>query len=548
MARRKQLLKKARRALATLTARLAVGIHTGSARREIRAGPGSGGYYGAKQVRLFSDWIASTLSADAELLPDREDLVARSRELVRNNAYARGVLRTMVTEIVGRGITPQPAPEVDHSLLTKTQAKSFKQSMGWVWRRWRRQAHAPRSLKTFEKVQEQVLWKVFEDGDVFVHFVASDKPGRDYDLALELIESHRVRTPIDRNLANRDIRDGIELDRFGHPVAIWVEVADPSNDRFGKPRTSIDFDRLPLYDEIGRPVVLHIYHQLRPGQSRGEPLFAPVLSLFKHMGDFVSAEVVAKKIEACLTVILQREEDEGDIGADEAEEDGRVLKKLHPGAILEAPAGVTAQTINPTRPGPNFKPFVEAMLRAMAHATGVPYEVLFSAYAGMNYSNARTALIAARRGFQVWQDFLIEELCNPVYCRLQEEAWQRDELEGVDDFVADQCALQQVVWQPHAWPWVDPAKEVKSTVDAIEANLTTKARVCAANGEDWEQVFAQRAEELAREKELGLESAAPALGAAGAVPERAGDDDDDDDEVEGVVESGVVEGDTDDEE
>ncbi len=61
-------------------------------------------YQGALVSRLTSDWMASQLSADAEIRNSLRKLRDRSRELVRNNPYARQAKRTTQINIVGTGM------------------------------------------------------------------------------------------------------------------------------------------------------------------------------------------------------------------------------------------------------------------------------------------------------------------------------------------------------------------------------------------------------------------------------------------------------------
>jgi Bacteriophage capsid protein len=76
---------------------------------------------------------------------------------------------------------------------------------------------------------------------------------------------------------------------------------------------------------------------------------------------------------------------------------------------------------------------------------------------------------------------------------------------------------------PHRWFWdglehVDPTKEAQASVIRIEANLSTLADECARDGSDWETVLAQRAAEVARIRELGLETASSSSGNTPADP------------------------------
>jgi capsid protein len=75
-------------------------------------------YAGANQGRLFADFLASNTSADAELNNSLTVLRNRSRDLARNNEYARRFLNMIKTNVVGeKGFTLQVrARNIDGSL------------------------------------------------------------------------------------------------------------------------------------------------------------------------------------------------------------------------------------------------------------------------------------------------------------------------------------------------------------------------------------------------------------------------------------------------
>ncbi len=55
----------------------------------------------------------------------------------------------------------------------------------------------------------------------------------------------------------------------------------------------------------------------------------------------------------------------------------------------------------------------------------------------------------------------------------------------------------KIVWQPRGWPWVDPLKEVKAQIAAVESNLRTRQSIIAeTSGAD----FMETAEALEEEK------------------------------------------------
>jgi len=64
-------------------------------------------YAGAMISRLTNDWMSTQASADADIRTSIRKLRNRSRELVRNNPYAKQAKRTTQINVVGSGIKMQ---------------------------------------------------------------------------------------------------------------------------------------------------------------------------------------------------------------------------------------------------------------------------------------------------------------------------------------------------------------------------------------------------------------------------------------------------------
>jgi len=102
------------------------------------------GYRGASPTACeFSTWNQGIGSADADLLGDLSTLVARNRDLARNNGVAAGILQTHVDNIVGTCLR----------LAAKPDPRAFGRSKEWadewargVEARWRVHAEGIASL------------------------------------------------------------------------------------------------------------------------------------------------------------------------------------------------------------------------------------------------------------------------------------------------------------------------------------------------------------------------------------------------------------------
>jgi capsid protein len=66
------------------------------------------GYDAARRGRRTNGWFASGGSPNAEMVPALNLAIRRSRDLVRNNEWAKNARRKWVAHAVGTGIAPRP--------------------------------------------------------------------------------------------------------------------------------------------------------------------------------------------------------------------------------------------------------------------------------------------------------------------------------------------------------------------------------------------------------------------------------------------------------
>jgi capsid protein len=76
-------------------------------------------------------------------------------------------------------------------------------------------------------------------------------------------------------------------------------------------------------------------------------------------------------------------------------------------------------------------------------------------------------------------------------------------------FAQDPAPYLAVKWIPPKWDWVDPLKDRKAEIEAIEAGLKSRSDVIESEGYDAEEVDRRIAADHAREQELGLEFGRP---------------------------------------
>ncbi|MDH3280434.1 MAG: phage portal protein [Gammaproteobacteria bacterium] len=448
-----------------------------------------GAYRGAERNRFRDAWLPAADSADAALLPDLALLRQRARDLVRNDGTASGIASTITVNTVGTGIQPQSRPDVDGLGITEEQAEDFATQTERVWSRWAPEADAQERLH-FVEMQALVERQILENGEVLLLPTRIESDHRFLPLAFEVIEADRLQTPTDQR-SRRDIRSGVELGDRGQPIAYWINVNHPGDRGLMRVSTSQDFIRYPARnDRTGERNMFHLYWTKRPRQTRGEPFFASVLTHFKDLADYLEAELVAARIQACFALIFESKDPYGLAGASAtgADAQGRRLTELEPGLVHYAENGEIPHAFNPSRPTTAFDPFVDKMLRMIGSSLGLPYELVMKDFSKVNYSSARASLMEARRFFRCRQQFHSLRMGQPVWDMVQREAYVQGELRGINLFAREADLWLKAAWIAPGWGFMDPTKEVAAAQEAIRSGLSTLPDECAAlGGKDWQE-------------------------------------------------------------
>jgi len=462
----------------------------------------AGSYRGAEKSRLRADWMPGAGSPDQDILPELQDLRDRSRDLNRNDGTATGITNTIVVNDIGTGIKPQSRIDKESLEITDAATIRFQKAAERVWEKWVPFADAGNRMDFYE-LQALVDRQVLENGEIILLPLMIKEVGRPYSLVFDLIEADRLATPMDLK-SDKSIRDGVKIGDRGEPLSYWIRKTHPGEMKYRDFKKSTSFIEIPAKNKAGRINVIHLYHVLRPGQTRGVPFFAPVLTYFKDMADYLEAEIIAARIAACFSIFITKTGDASDVAlarTSETNAAGQRLEYVEPGVIEHLAQGEDIHAFEPKRPGDNFDPFINRVLRIISAALNLPYEIVAKDFSQTNYSSARAALLEARRYFRMRQEWLAKKFCQPAWNMLLEEAWLRGELPAAG-FYENFLDWTRARWITPGWSWVDPVKEVIASQKAVDMGISSLADEAAAQGKDYEEVLEQRAREEVKIKEL----------------------------------------------
>lgn len=451
-------------------------------------------YDGASVGRLTGDWIAQNTSADSELLTSLRMMRARSRQLVRDNPYARHAVRLLANNVVGTGIGMQAKVVNARGKLQTT----INDSIEAAWVEWSKKATCHTAgLLNFNALERLAMVQLVTAGEVIIRKVRQPFGGGRVPLALEVIEADRLldQWQTARAPSGNAIRMGVEVDEWGRPVAYWFTPRHPGDFQF----TTFEPSR---FMRVLAEDILHLYVIERWPQTRGEPWFASVLRSLHDVAGYEDATITKARASANIVGFIRSPEP---VAADSVEA-GRLIVETEPGTWQRLLPGEDVAGASTSGPAPELEPFLRHMVRKMAVGVGISYEANSRDYTAATYSSARMAMLDDRDMYRVLQGFFILNLRQDIHREFMDAAALVGAIKVGADYYSAPAKYQAVRFKPRGWTWIDPTKEVAAYRAAVRAGFMTQGDVIAQTSEDrdFEDLVNERQAETEALEEAGL--------------------------------------------
>jgi len=430
------------------------------------------GYDGAKTGRRTSGWITPSTSADAEITPNILKLRDRSRDLVRNNPYASKALRVLVANSIGTGIIP--------NIKNKPANKLFQQ--------WVTECDADGHLD-FYGLQKLIGRTIFESGECLIRLrYRRPEDGLSVPLQLQVLEPDYLDSNKNELVKGGGyIQNGIEYNSIGRRVNFWLYKQHPGGNSILL--NTLQSSPVPAED------ILHIYEKLRPGQSRGVPIFAPSMITQNDLDEYEEATLVRKAAEACITAIVRTEDEGSSIGAVTTESGStRRLEELAPGMVQYLNSGEDITFNNPPASS-GYGEYVNTRLHAIAAGIGITYEQMTGDLSQVNYSSIRAGTLDFRREVRQFQQLTF----IPMFNQKIMQVWARSAM------LSNKIKVDlPVTWTTPRWDWVDPVKDVKGEEMELSLGLKSWSKTVRERGLNPDDLLAELLKEKVEFEKAGL--------------------------------------------
>lgn len=489
-------------------------------------------------------WAPAIRSADADLLPDKPDLDAKARDMLRNDAFVQGGANLHKDNIVGSQylLNARPATRALFGKDDDVWEEEFQTECEEVFDLYAESpdnwVDASRQNNLTSLIRLGVGCHLYA-GELLASVEWVDDDGGEFRTAVQIVDPDRLCNDPFRSAGDPNVRAGVRFNRRGAPIAYQVRTQHPADYPWTLAQVPF-WKEIPARKPWGRVQMIHLFEQVRAQQSRGvaemaaalkemrmghkwrdvnlqhavtQALYAaaitsemPTEAVFAALGQTTNPEEIEKAISDYASAYL------GSIAqyagnAKGLRVDGVRIPHLYPGTKLEL--------LSPGKGGPLGTEFEQSILRYLAAALGVSYEQLSRDYTKTNYSSARAAMTETWKFMQARKKQVADRFATIIYRLWLEEAINNNRLSTFPAAKAPLLytnnrlnlkfdAISRCDWIGASRGQIDEYKETQAAVLRIQNGLSTAEDELARLGKDWRKVYRQLKREQAMRDALGL--------------------------------------------
>jgi len=433
-------------------------------------------YKGAGRGRNLGRWAYKKPAPDTSI-KDIPTLRGRSDSLYKNNSLARSAINKNLDNIIGSGMRPHPMPKHKILGISKKKAKKLGKKMleEFEFVANSENIDAERT-QNFYEMQISAFYSMLIGGDVFAMLPRIERKGTPYTTSIALVSADQVCNP-NVSIDKPTLAGGVEVMESGEPIYYHILKEQPHGLSYRK-----EWQKVRVFDDDGRRMVLHLYQKLEAGQKRGIPYLSPIIKLVKTLGDYTDAEVTASLVTSLFTVFVKSETGEGfDLSLEEAENnDEQVDYSMSAGSVINLKDGESIEIADPSRPNKNYEIFYKAIVREMAVGLNLNYSVLMNEFDN-SFTASRAELLQVWKYFKRMRNLFVRRFAQPIYERIIEEAVLLGRI-NAPGFLEDpfiRYAYLNCEWTGELAGAIDEIKEVKAAKMRIEAGLSTRTKESA---------------------------------------------------------------------
>ena len=411
----------------------------------------------------------------------RKTVRDRARYVVANCPYAKSMLDTFVTHVVG--------PWASVSFPRGGIGEELRDEITEAFDAW------AMATDFWDKVRTLVRAKV-TDGEAFALLVTDKGAVTDANpvtLNVRPIECDRVESYTEAVTRENEF-DGIRFDEDGRPTAYRVLRNHPGDYRLLRNL------RWRAGDWIKAGGVIHYFDCIRPEQVRGVSDFVSALDIPALQKSYRSSVAETAINAASVSGVLSTDnvpecfdDDEAALGKCAMEVKPNTVFQMQRGAFVTLPEGWHLSQLQSAQPTSLYADFVRALVAEMAACLSMPVNIAMCDSSQHNFASAKLDHMTYGDKIAAVRASLSVKVLDRVFFKwLEEYAVVRGGI-GADEL----AALRRTEWLFTERGNADVMKDASADNTRLGNGTTTRAALYAKDGRDWRRETDQALDEYA---------------------------------------------------
>ena len=444
---------------------------------------------GASHSPFFGDWISyiSGNQQQDDVARDLAALQARSYQSWQDSGFFKKYISIINANVIGpTGFTLQPPFKLENDSKKETWEEIIK------W--WGRYVDDDiyENNENMWMFAQKVLTSVIVFGEALIVKIESKQSsfGHKY----RIVSGHEIAI-FDQDKIDSYVKGGIHFSKNGDIKGYYLDITDKNRaNLIGSNTTSGGYFYLPSKN------VIRVLKNDIPGQIRGIPWIHAGLSGLKHLTEYRSAELVAARVSTNKIGIFKRKES-FPMGYSGDDPKPPVMPQVKPGSFTVLPEGYDFSQWDPTHPNGSFGKFCQSVLLEISASLNVSLSSLSGDTSNVNFSTIRATMHEEREGYLMLQAWFSHYFLKPIFHDFLQSICLKSFVALPPSILND---VRYTTFSGRKWSYVDPIKDIKSQILAVQSGLKSRSKVCAEMGLKWEEILNELQIEKEKQYETGL--------------------------------------------
>lgn len=432
------------------------------------------GFDASNKNIIGNEWLRTGESFNEDVRQHYNKITRISRYMCTNNDYCKGLSKLLVHNIVGpSGYRINAEFKSQRGNLMDQENAEIEQHFNDFSRHGICEVSGRFSLSELSK---NLLISCMRDGGSLLRFVY-DEDVNEYGFGLQYIPVTALDVDLNHNLQSGErIRMGIGLGKYNKVVAYYLKADHGRNAVYieNKPYFRVEADKM-----------IHLYRSDYGEAYRDVSWFASSLIRMNLIEGMDEATLQATRSGAANSAFLIQRETKGlDSGQFSPEQLKRknIRVNLKPLEVPMLPPNIEkVENFNPDQPKGTYEPFLKTQLRGVASSQGVSYNTYANNLEAISYSSIRQRKLDDEDTYLCLQNWFKENVNQEIHRRFMAHGHMMH-LYKSRYIKKNFKKFLYPSFEGRRWKAIDPLKEIRADIEAMEAGVKSRKRVMNERG------------------------------------------------------------------